>query len=195
MGHVGSEISPLRLLEKRAGGFDLRTIDGLIGLYATDAIRAIFPNVNTVRAGVVLMCGDMVLLVKQRAVGCPRVLSGGRTYMTYNSFWGFPKGLVDCLTYETDTDLLNAALRELAEETGIIPKGIINPTPIIIERDRKVRELMIYFRITVDEFPCIDIDQHEIVDSKWVSIKELHTVRPVSNPTRKIFSWLRSYYE
>ncbi len=50
-----------------------------------------------------------------------------------DGYWGIPKGLVD-----KDEDLLNAAIREFNEETGIIPNGVYTPLGTIEQRNGKI---------------------------------------------------------
>lgn len=50
-----------------------------------------------------------------------------------NGHWGIPKGLVD-----KDEELLDAAIREFNEETGVIPNGEYIPLGTIEQRNGKI---------------------------------------------------------
>jgi ADP-ribose pyrophosphatase YjhB (NUDIX family) len=82
----------------------------------------------------------------------------------YTRKWSFPKG------HSTDSETpLECALRELAEETGL--KAIPEPTRYI--------KLVYgyYYLIKVDsQLKLAPTDEHEIMDAKWISLKEMESM-------------------
>jgi bis(5'-nucleosidyl)-tetraphosphatase len=87
-----------------------------------------------------------------------------------NLFWGFPKGHA-----EKGETPLEAAQRELFEETEIEVLEWLREEPLLEQyvyqdKDGSVeKKVFFYLAITTEEF---EVDSKEIVDGKWVSLKE-----------------------
>lgn len=94
------------------------------------------------------MRGDRVFLVRHR--------NGGH--------WGFPKGRKEA--GETD---LEAAKRELSEETGLDLVKILCENPLI--ENRSDGKVVTYFLAEVGAETTLQ--EAEVLDGKWVTLSEL----------------------
>jgi 8-oxo-dGTP pyrophosphatase MutT (NUDIX family) len=87
-----------------------------------------------------------------------------------SKYWGFPKG-----HREGDEKPLDAALRELFEETALRCKRLIIQEPFIEEYQFMKRGVMIdkkvyYYLAEVIGTPCLQTE--EIRDGKWVTLEK-----------------------
>lgn len=99
--------------------------------------------------GVIPIKGDQVYLVKHA--------NGGH--------WGFPKGRAD-----GDELPLDAAKRELVEETGLKFEELLFEEPLI--EDRQDKTVYLYIAIVSGKgSPQLD----DVTEGKWVSFQELET--------------------
>ena len=152
---------PRRECSKECSKDQLKTLADLKCAYDYSIVRKWYPYVRTYRAGCVVKCLDEILFVIER----PIVDETGK-YLGPRA--GFPKGAIAT----GDVSAVDTALRELAEETGIIPgKGsLIATSSIIIPRTDPVHEVSFYFLVIIPgPTPVITCDD-EILRGVWMSI-------------------------
>lgn len=114
-----------------------------------------------------------MLLVKQRPQ--PPVTRG---------HWGPPKGSADGM----ENASLATALRELREETGIVPDSTyrIVPRPIIYARwYGNIREVIVYYIIITSTQPKVEIDKVELSNYRWVRMGDIPNMH-ITEPTRAL---------
>ncbi len=91
-----------------------------------------------------------------------------------SSFWGFPKGHPD----DHEVSPLETATRELKEETNLDVLEVYDMNPFteeyeFIRGNEKVLKTVVLFAAVVSSE--YKIDDKEILDAKWVSLKNLAT--------------------
>ena len=118
-----------------------------------DVVARHFPGAR-VRAGVLLVYNHYLLLVKEKSGNV-----------------GPPKGLVD---WSKDDSILDAALRELREETGL---NVINKsgdvcTNIYMYHRQYQKELLVYYPVFVNYKPRVHVRKREISGYLWADMTE-----------------------
>lgn len=91
----------------------------------------------------------------------------------HQGHWGYPKG-----HRELDETPLEAATRELKEETSLIIKRLLNITPLqekysFSHYGQRIEKTVTYFLAIVSG--DVEIETHEIADYKWIGIDEAKT--------------------
>lgn len=79
--------------------------------------------------------------------------------------WGFPKGMRDKLTEETN---LNTAIRETKEEIGFVINLVVPILPSIVVDDATI------YGISIPESTLFEPEEKEIIDLGWFSIDHLY---------------------
>lgn len=107
------------------------------------------------------------------------VLIGERRTEPWRGYFAFPGGRV-----EAGEGLLEAALRELAEETGIVLSGVrpLRERRVVVGSERA-------FVVTNFLLPVFHLPQpepSEEIVARWVSIEEASRLRPMAAGTRRI---------
>lgn len=117
-------------------------------------------NMSTPRAGVMLK-----YINEQKE---PEYLC---VFQQSSKFWGLPKGRIKMFE-----SYIEGACRELYEETGvnILPEELSNSEYHHIKRGGHHH---FYFVKNINKKPTIYIDNYEIIDYKWMTIRELSMKR------------------
>lgn len=115
-------------------------------------------NMSTPRVGIIIKFNDKYLSVFQDA----------------SKLWGFPKGRI-----QENESLVKCGLRELKEETNIeLTEEQLGPGDLIHIKRGKHHHY--YYLIELNYEPSCQIDNDEIKDFKWVTLKEFSSIRNVS---------------
>lgn len=132
-----------------------------------------------IRCGVVLVTRKKphkVLVVKQRSA-------------PHN--WGVPKGSMDT----TDAGAFECAMRELKEETGIDSTKLVDaevmPMPLLMRRTDAIKEVLIFFVITVPDVISVVLETSELSDYKWIPKSDMRKMSPVAIPIRELSNIMR----
>jgi len=102
---------------------------------------------------------------------------------------GLPKGAASL----ADHGVLDTALRELLEETGISADNIsMQPAEFVIERSEiHVPEVVVYFVATTGADLPVTIDAAELDGYEWYDIRcGLRAIEPVAKPTARLLAVL-----
>jgi len=89
---------------------------------------------------------------------------------TKGKHWGFPKGKAE------ESELpLNAAIRELFEETGLRPTHFLKKEPLVeeyrfVRNEKSVKKRVLFFIAEVEGE--VSLPPHEISEGRWVSFAE-----------------------
>lgn len=146
--------------------------------YSHEKIAEVFSWTKNVRAGIILIYDNNVLLVKERG---RKITNSYHNNIFIAERFGIPKGE----PIKTDKNIFMTALRELKEETGIniVPKKyLLCKTSITIERNEKhLNSVHIYFIVFATLKPTVIIRNREIVDYMWYPI---HSEK-LPDPTNK----------
>ncbi|MBX2797633.1 MAG: NUDIX domain-containing protein [Myxococcales bacterium] len=108
-----------------------------------------------------------------------RVLLGRRLTPPWNGHWAFPGG-----SHEGDETLLQTALRELEEETGIaVPRAEALAERLLVVGDTPGYEVH-NFVVSCPHVPPPRASAE--LDARWVDLHQTHTLRPMAAGTRRI---------
>jgi 8-oxo-dGTP pyrophosphatase MutT (NUDIX family) len=102
--------------------------------------------------------------------------------------WGFPKGHRE----EFDTSDLETSIRELREETGLLPDDYVI-YPEVFKVSKGSQSYNFRYAVLVDEKRKANIvsgPAHEIGGLQWVSIKQLLDAQNVLDGNKYLRSWL-----
>jgi 8-oxo-dGTP pyrophosphatase MutT (NUDIX family) len=104
---------------------------------------------------------------------------------SYRSAWNFPGGSVRrAEAPET------AARRELAEEIGISPDGVLHPAGEACGIWDGRRDRVFFFALHLDQLPRLRLDNREIVGARLVPLRDLRAMR-LTEPVRAyVNGWL-----
>lgn len=175
-----SAVDGNRLLENRP--YDRNLFHKLFEIFRFENLVQRYPGITSVRAGVCLVVGSHILLVRERGP---------------NSYLGPPKGMAEL----GDMSALGTALRELHEETGIRPeisnhgstrsqiKYKLLPETFCCHNDRH-NELSVYFVIVASKRPSVLIDPREIESYDWRDMAGglKKKMSEYSEPTKLLFA-------
>lgn len=163
-------------------------ITALHSLYNIKNVRRLFrmngPN-SQLRAGFVVIHNNKILLVKQKTNNINGKIVEGK--------WSFPKGG----TAPVDQSLLDTALRELYEETGLVPKNDqILPTVYVYPRRKHgVNELFAWFICVIKDDIEIHIDETELTDYQWVNMHGfLRGISETNKSTKRLLEELEKCF-
>ena len=119
------------------------------------ALESVFPWVDHIRAGILLVHNGKLLLVREKT----------------SCNIGPPKGLAD---WSVDATAFDTAMRELLEETGLNlkNKSIAVCTNIYMYPRKHCKELMIYFAVFINFKPRLYIRNNEISAYIWSDLKD-----------------------
>ena len=130
-------------------------MDKFCNQFTRSNLRKMFPWVENIRAGVLLIYQGRVLLVKER----------------YSGNIGPPKGLAE---WSVDATAFDTATRELLEETRLNLKnksiGVCRNVYMYPRKYRK--ELMIYFAVFINFKPRLHINTDEISGYLWADLSK-----------------------
>jgi len=108
---------------------------------------------------------DVILFTQKSPM---QILLIQRAHEPYQGCWALPGGFVDM-----DEDLSIAALRELAEETGISDVAITQfKTYGSVDRDPRHRTISVVYQAFVDQ-PLKAQAMDDAADARWFSINNL----------------------
>lgn len=133
-------------------------------------LDAVYPNIRTYRAGVILKHKSEILLVKHVA----------------SKNWGICKGHRE--DYELTAN--ETALRELYEETRVHNDNFDDRVILIELQYTDGTDLHIYFTLSVDEQPLIRLDKKELCDYDWFGVNNNISVKH-STPMKLTLETLR----
>jgi 8-oxo-dGTP diphosphatase len=81
--------------------------------------------------------------------------------------WNFPSGRV-----EYGEDILNAALREVKEETGYVVK-LISTTGVYNFNSSTDNQVLLFHFTAEVTGGSLNLEEDEIIDSKWIKLNEI----------------------
>ncbi len=127
---------------------------------------------STPRVGIIIKYNDKYLSVFQSA----------------SKLWGFPKGQLQ----DEDKELIDCGIRELGEETGIVLNKDIFKLTDLIHIKRGKHHHYYYVKELLYEPEC-KIDNNEIVDYRWISLKDFMNVSNISFFTEQVLKKLNLF--
>lgn len=133
---------------------------------------------------------DIVLVVSVSVMKDNKVLLIKENKPSAYNKWNFPSGRI-----ESNEDILEAAKREVKEETGLEIK-FLNTTGVYNFKSETNHQVFMFHFIGEITAGKVKLAEDEILDSKWVSLQELMHLRDeeIRNPLviRQIVKALQS---
>lgn len=159
--------------------------------YSFDIIKKIFPWNTGVRAGIILLYNDNILLVRERE---RTIVKKNKMVANIPERLGIPKGAPK----PCDKHMFDTAVRELKEETNISinPKTCkVSPTSITILRpNRLMRSVHIYFIVYANSLlKPIKSNSREILNCGWYNFTN-EIDHNLNRPCKQVIDLLRSKY-
>lgn len=176
--------------KKQSKGLKFSNINDMRKFYDYSNIRKAFPWAQIIRAGFICLYKPLdtidaeVLLVQQKAT---QFMSRGQKIIKPPRY-GPPKGIAD----NKDISAIDTALRELFEETSVVPSiEIIQPATIIVRRP-ELNELMIYYIALFKTRPDVNICIDELLDYKWFDVSSVYyeVGKDATTPTKSVLMLL-----
>ena len=188
--NIRKRVDNIDAWKKQSRGLKFDNLNDMRRFYDYSNVRKAFPWAQIIRAGFICLykptdeADAEILLVQQKAT---QFMSRGQK-ITKPPRYGPPKGMAD----NKDISAVDTALRELFEETSIIPdKENIQPVTLIVRRP-ELNELMIYYIALFKARPDVNICLKELTDYKWFDVSSVYyeVGKDATTPTKSVLMML-----